>query len=360
MLMNDTDLDLDIHNATILVVDDEPFNLTLINKMLSADGYKNIITIEDPREVKDVYAAQRIDLVLLDINMPYMDGFELIDLLKQEHGAQLAPILVLTAQSLQEFRIKALDSGARDYVTKPFDRHELIARVRNLIELQLTNRYLQEQKYLLEKKVDERTRELRDSQDQVVRRLGEAAEYRENESSAHIIRVSELAALLGRAAGLPDDVVDLMYRACPLHDLGKIGIPDDILLKPGPLDEQEWSVMKNHVQIGAGILVGESSRFISVAREIALNHHEKWDGSGYPQGLKGEEIPMTARIMALVDAFDSMLCKRPYREKLPMQKALDYIQEESGRHFQPELVELFVKNLDKVAEIQEKYPDPDE
>lgn len=360
MQTSDSNLQVDIRGATILVVDDEPFNLTLIDKMLSADGYQNIITVEDPRDVMDVYAANQVDLMLLDINMPYMDGFEIIDLLKEKYGNQTAPILVLTAQSLQEFRIKALDSGARDYVTKPFDRHELIARVRNLLELQLTNRYLHGQNDLLESRVQQHTQELHETQEQMLKHLGRAAEYRENESSMHMVRVAELSALLGRAMALSENDVRLLYRASPLHDLGKIGIPDHILLKKEALSDEEEQIMRSHVQIGADILADKSSPFVVLAREIALHHHEKWDGSGYPQGLAGEDIPLPARIVALAETFDSMMSAPPNKEAWSFEQAVSYVESHSGSYFQPELVQHFMDCLDEIRQIQEKFPEPDQ
>ncbi len=359
MLMNSADSQLNIHEATILVVDDEPFNLTLIDKMLSADGYQNILTTEDPREVMGIYESAQIDLLLLDVNMPHVDGFEVIEALKEKFGDQLSPILVLTAQSLQEFRIKALQTGARDYVTKPFDRYELIARVRNLLELQLTNRHLHEQNGALESGIQARTKELRDTQEQLVRRLIEVVEFRDTGSSIHMHCVSHISALLGRSIGLSDNDVDLLFRASQLHDLGKIGIPEVVQTKPGPLDDQEWELMKTHTQIGADILVGKESDFMVAAHEIALNHHEKWDGSGYPCGLSGEQIPILAQLVGIADVFDSLVSKRSYRYAWPVEKAVEYIKTQSGKHFQPELVEKFIEHADEIIKIKEKYHRPD-
>lgn len=359
MLANDVNSQLNIHEATILVVDDEPFNLTLIDKMLSADGYQNIMTTEDPREVLGIYESVQIDLLLLDINMPHMDGFEVIELLKEKFGDQLSPILVLTAQSLQEFRIKALRTGARDYVTKPFDRYELIARVRNLLELQLTNRHLCEQNDELESRVQSRTQELRDTQEHLMRRLIEAIEFRDNGSDIHTQCVGRVSQLLGKAIGLSDNEADLLLRASQLHDLGKIGVPEPILTKPGPLNDQEWEVMKSHVKIGADILNGIDSVFMHTANDIALNHHEKWDGSGYPRGLSGKQIPIFAQIVAVADVFDSLMSPRTYRDAWPIEKAIEYIKGQSGKHFQPELVDKFSENIDEIIKIEKKYRKPD-
>ena len=352
--------DLNIKLASILVVDDEPVNIRLLEKILVAEGHTNIISTIDPREVVSLYREHQIDLILLDINMPHIDGFEVMAQLKEQHGHNLAPILVLTAQNAQEFRIKALQSGARDYVTKPFDRYELAVRVRNLLEVQLAQKCLIDQNTLLEEKILERTRQLHDTRLQVVRRLGRAAEYRDNETGMHILRMSKISALLGREIGLDGYQCELLLHASPMHDIGKIGIPDQILLKPGKLDPDEWEIMKRHAQIGADILSGDDSEMMAMAREIALTHHEKWDGSGYPNGYSGEQIPLVGRIVAVADVFDALTSVRPYKKAWPVDEAVELLQKESGRHFQPLLVEQFLANLAEILEIKAAHAEPDE
>lgn len=352
--------DLNIKSASILVVDDEPVNVRLLEKILTAEGHANIVSTVDPREVEELYQQHQSDLILLDINMPHMDGFEVMQRLKAQHGQDLAPILVLTAQNAQEFRIKALQSGARDYVAKPFDRYELAVRVRNLLEIQLSHRVLLDQNSQLEKRVLERTRQLHDTRLQVVRRLGRAAEYRDNETGMHILRMSKITALLGREIGLDDYQCELLLHASPMHDIGKIGIPDHILLKPGKLDPDEWEIMKGHARIGADILSGDESDMMTMAREIALTHHEKWDGSGYPNGCSGEQIPLAGRIVAVADVFDALTSVRPYKKAWPVAEAVEFMQKESGRHFQPLLIEQFMANLPEILEIKHTYAEPDE
>ena len=259
-----------------------------------------------------------VQLVLTGYN-----GYEVMEQIREEVGEaeNMPPILMLTAQHAQEYRQRALDNGALDYVTKPFHTEELLSRLRNLLEVQLAKKYMRNQNEILEEKVALRTRELQErSQElhetrlQVVRRLGRAAEYRDNETGLHIVRMSKMAALIGKAAGLSDYQCDLLLNAAPMHDIGKLGIPDSILLKPGKLERDEWKIMQTHAQIGADILSGDDSELLNMAEEIALTHHEKWNGKGYPNGLSGEDIPLSGRLCALSDVFDALTSVRPYKE----------------------------------------------
>ena len=352
-------VDMDTKSASILVVDDEPVNICLLNSILAAEGYTNVVATGDSREVERLYQQHHVDLLLLDINMPHMDGFDVMARLKAKHGDNLAPILMLTAQSSQEFRVRALQGGARDYVTKPFDRFELAMRVRNLLEMRLAHKCLQKQNILLEERVLERTLQLQDSRLQVVRRLGRAAEYRDNETGMHILRMSKISALLGRAFGLDEEQCELLLNASPMHDIGKIGIPDQILLKPGKLNAEEWTIMQGHARIGADILSGDDSEMMAMASEIALTHHEKWDGSGYPSGFSGEQIPLVGRIVAVADVFDALTSVRPYKHAWPVEEAVAYMQKESGHHFQPRLIELFMEKLPEILAINAEYAEPD-
>jgi len=359
MLLTDADSNLlNVAQARLLVVDDEKINIKLLTKMLEVDGYENIISTDDPREVVGMFQQQDSDLIILDLNMPHMDGFEVMEALKGL-DVELPPVLVLTAQHAQEYRQKALDNGARDYVTKPFDRSELLSRVRNLIELQLSKKFLRNQNEILEQKVRKRTQEIRETRLQIIRRLGRAAEYRDNETGLHIIRMSQISALLAQAEGMSESEVDLLLNASPMHDIGKIGIPDHILLKPGKFEPNEWEIMKTHSTIGADILSGDDADLLIMASEIALTHHEKWDGSGYPNGLKGEEIPLVGRITAIADVFDALTSVRPYKKAWPISEAVEYIKAESGKHFDPYLVEHFVENLPAIKKIKKDYAEPD-
>ncbi len=269
-----------LSNERILIVDDEPANLKLLDRMLGQQGYRNRILIDDPRQVVDRYRQARTDLILLDINMPYLDGFQVMERLMALNDPLLPPIVILTAQHGKDFLLRALTAGARDFITKPFDRNELLMRVHNLLQAQLAHRLLHDQKTVLENMVRARTEELYRTRLQIVQRLGMASEYRDEETGSHILRMSHICALLARALGWSDDQCDLILNASPMHDIGKIGIPDSILLKPGKFEPQEWEVMKTHAVIGAKLLEGDDSDLLCMAREIALTHHEKWDGSG--------------------------------------------------------------------------------
>jgi len=354
-------------SANILVVDDEPANLKLMERILASRGYSNVMSTQDPRQVKEMFLAQDTDLIILDLNMPYMDGYQVMEELKGLEDVHLPPILVVTAQNSSDYRQRALDNGGSDYVTKPFDAREVLSRVRNLLEVQLAQKYMRKQNELLDEKVQERTLALRlahhrlqQTQLQVVRRLGRAAEYRDNETGLHIIRMSKIAELLGRAAGMSKETSTLLLNAAPMHDIGKIGIPDHILLKPGKFEPGEWEIMKTHAQIGADILSGDESELLTMAREIALTHHEKWDGSGYPNGLEGEDIPLVGRVTALADVFDALTSERPYKNAWPVEKAVNLIKDEQGKHFDPELVEHFLNLLQEITDIRDKYAEPEE
>ncbi len=270
-------------SARILIVDDEAANLKLLDRMLAGQGYTERVLIQDPRTVVSRYLEMPADLILLDIGMPHMDGFEVMAQLQALGDALLPPIVVLTAQHSRDFLLRALGGGARDFISKPFDRNELLARVRNLLDAHMAQRMLYDQKAVVEEMVRARTEELRHTRLQVVQRLGRAAEYRDEATGNHILRMSHVCALLAHALGWDEAQCELMLNASPMHDIGKIGIPDHILLKPGRLDPGEWEIMQAHARIGAEILDGDDSDLIRMARDVALAHHEKWDGSGYPR-----------------------------------------------------------------------------
>jgi len=348
---------IDIFAGKLFIVDDEPINVKLLERTLAKAGYQDIESTMDPREVCDRFAAKDHDLILLDLNMPHMDGFAVLKALNERFD-HLPPVLVLTAQSAQEYRTEALELGAQDYVTKPFERNELLHRVRNLLESRLYRRGLEQLNESLEEKVEERTKQLQHTRLQVVRRLGRAAEYRDNETGLHIVRMSKISYLLGQAMGMDSYQCDLLLNASPMHDIGKIGIPDNILLKPGKFEPGEWEIMKQHAQMGADILEGEESDLLSMAREIALTHHEKWDGSGYPNGLKGEEIPLVGRICAIADVFDALTSVRPYKKAWSVDDALALIESNRGSHFDPQLVDAFMANLDGILAIRDNHQEP--
>ncbi|MBF0589047.1 MAG: response regulator [Magnetococcales bacterium] len=346
-------------DAKILIVDDQAANVKLLEKVLRGAGYREVQGCTDPREGVRLYEERRHDLVLLDIRMPHMDGFEFMRLLKEIEDDHYIPVLVLTAQIDRETRVRALEGGARDFLTKPFDRIEALSRIRNLLEVRLLNKQVRAQNQELEEKVSERTEDLHRSRLDIIQRLGRAAEFRDSETGQHIMRMSRLAEAIGRRAGVSKDGCRILLNACPMHDVGKIGIPDHILLKPGALTPEERTVMETHARIGADLLDGGDYPLMISAQSIALSHHEKWDGSGYPEGLAGEEIPLFGRIAALSDVFDALTSKRPYKEAWSVAKAAAFIEGQSGKHFDPELVRIFKESLSELLEIMAAFPDPE-
>lgn len=350
---------IDLASACILIVDDEDANIKLIHRLLDSHGYRYILSTADPREVLAICKSHAVDLILLDLNMPYMDGYQVMQQLFGSLGDNTPPILVVTAQISAEFKKKAFDHGARDYLTKPFDINEVVARARNLLQMKLLHDRLLKQNEILEIKVAERTHEIYSTRMEIVRRLGRAAEYRDNETGLHIVRMSKISEMLGMACGMNNYLCDLLLNASPMHDIGKIGIPDSILLKPGKLDPDEWEIMKTHTIIGANILSGGDSELLSMAREIALSHHEKWDGSGYPTGLRGDAIPLVGRIVAVADVFDALTSERPYKKAWSVDDAVAFMNQQSGQHFDPLVIRYFNDILGDIITVKEKYAEPE-
>lgn len=346
------DLKLD---SKIMAIDDEPANLRVIARMLKNAGYSNICLVQDSRLVIESYKDSEYDLILLDINMPHMNGFEVHEKIKQLNDPLMPPVIYLTASNDYNYRMKALSIGARDFIDKPFDVKELLMRVNNLLQAQLSVKMLHNQKLILENLVKERTRELYQSRLEVVQRLGKAAEYKDEETGNHILRVSNTSALIARTLGWREGEVELIYNAAPMHDIGKIGIPDHVLLKPGKLNESEWEIMQTHTVIGAELLKGDTSDLLVMARDIATSHHEKWNGTGYPYGLKEKDIPEAGRIVAVADVFDALTSKRPYKSAWTISDALELIRESRGRHFDPQVVDAFFHNLDEIIKYRSAH-----
>lgn len=341
--------------ATVLIVDDQPVNIQLLKALLREAGYTRIVATTEPRDALDLYLTHRPDIVLLDLQMPHLDGFGVMAQLHEHETTGFIPILVLTAETDPTVRYRALQSGARDFLNKPFDRIETTARIRNLIELRQLYQQKTRQAAELEVAVAERTRELVETQMEIIHRLGHAAEYKDNETGNHIIRMSLYAQVLARRAGLSVDEQEMVTRAAPMHDIGKIGIPDRILLKPGPLTPEEWQVMRTHAEIGADLLAGSSSPLIQMALTIALTHHERWDGNGYPRKLAGTDIPLVGRIVAVADVFDALTSVRPYKHAWTVEEATVEMLSGSGRHFDPELLSLFFSDMTEILEIRQRY-----
>lgn len=351
---------MDVTDGRILIVDDQDAQILLLRKLLKTAGYGSVATTNDSSEAAALYGEFKPDLVLLDLHMQPLDGFTVLSQLREIEKESYVPVLMMTALDDPEVLGRALASGARDFLRKPFDRVEALARIRGMIELRMLHNQVRDQNRVLEETVRERTKELRETRLEVVRRLGRAAEYRDNETGMHILRMSVSAARLARAVGMNADACELLLNASPMHDIGKIGIPDRILLKPGPLDESEWTVMRRHPTIGAELLGGGDSELMRMAEEIALCHHEKWDGSGYPRGLAGESIPLAARVCAVCDVFDALLSRRPYKKPWSVEAALAEIDALSGTHLDPTIVGHFKAIIDDILAIQRHYPDPPE
>ena len=344
-------------NATILIVDDQMTNILLLESILQNAGYTDIHTTQDPTEVVTLVKELNPELICLDIRMPEINGFQVMGQLTIIQKDTYLPILVLTSEEDRETRLRALESGAKDFLHKPFDKIEVLMRIRNLLEASLLNRTILLQKDTLEETVRVRTQELKETQLEVVHRLAQAAEHRDNETGSHIVRMSHYAIVIGRASGMSEEECDVLFHATPMHDVGKLGIPDKILLKPGKLDADEWEIMKQHTVIGGQLLSNSHSPVLQMGETIALTHHERWDGSGYPNRLAGEDIPLVGRICAIADVFDALSSKRCYKEPWPLEKVLQELRSLSGIQFDPRLLEMFDELLPVILEIQRAHTD---
>lgn len=330
------------HYAQILLVDDEPDNLTVLESLLRHSGFRSVVSTNDSRDVVDLFTEIAPDLVVLDLHMPHKDGFDVMtDLRPLIPESTYLPILVLTGDPDPDVRRRALAMGAKDFLTKPFESMEVLLRIKNLLETRTLHQELRRHAETLEEKVRDRTRELAEAQVEILRRLAIAAEYRDDITGEHAERVGVLAALLAQVIGLHRDEVQIIRRAATLHDVGKIGVPDAILMKPGPLTEDEFSVMKTHTAIGGRILSGSQYPLLQVAREIAITHHEHWSGGGYTAGLIGTDIPLVGRLVAVADVFDSLTHRRPYKEAYAVETAVEIVRQKSGGHFDPKVVRAF-------------------
>lgn len=328
-------------DARILVVDDEESNLRVLDRVLRAAGYRSILTTTDAAEVRRLYQEHDPDLVLLDLHMPELDGVAVMEQLRAAATPQTyLPVLVLTGDPSAQACRRALSAGATDFVIKPFEVDEVLLRIQNLLETRYLHREITAHNQLLESRVSERTAELQHAHLDTLERLAIAAEFRDDETGQHTERVGAAAALLAAALGLSEEEVFLIRRAAPLHDVGKIGIPDAILRKPEPLTAAEWETMKEHTTIGARILSGGRSRVVRLAEEIALFHHEHWNGLGYPHGLAGEAIPLVGRLVMVADVYDALSSDRVYRGAWPVDQVLAYIHQHAGQRFDPRIAAL--------------------
>jgi len=355
--MSKPSIDEAIRAAGILIVDDVAANVEMASGLLEVAGFTNVQGTTDSHYGLVLAESDAFDLILLDMRMPALDGQEFIRRMRQRDLHRQPAIIVLTAQTDEDTRRAALSGGARDFLVKPFKFWELEQRVRNALEIQILYRQTREFNFELETRVERRTRELHDARADVIRRLATAAEFRDGETGQHVQRMSMFAHHLALKIGLSEAEAAQIRDAAPLHDVGKIGIPDAILLKPGKLDPAEWEIMKRHAEIGAEILAGSASPVLDLARTVALAHHEKWDGSGYPKGLKGEEIPIAGRIIAVCDVFDALTSERPYKPAWPVERAAAFLLENAGSHLDPMLVGVFHRELPAILELRGRFCD---
>jgi len=334
----------------ILIVDDTPVNIRVLVEALK-DDYKLSIATNGKVALNYAMAEHPPDLVLLDIMMPELDGYEVCKRLKDQEKTKDIPIIFITAMSEESNETQGLEMGAVDYIVKPINQKIVQARVRTHLELKKHRDHLSEL-------VQEKTAELLDAKLDIINRLARAAEYRDNETGMHVIRMSHYTSLLSKAAGLNDVYSEKIFHAASMHDVGKIGIPDKILLKPARLTDGEFAHMKSHTIIGGRLLEGGNSDLILMAHDIAMTHHEKWNGTGYPKGLSGEDIPIEGRISAVCDVFDALTSERPYKKEWPVQDAIDEIVAQKGAHFDPRLVDIFVEKLDDILVVKKRFADP--
>ena len=342
-------------NARLLVVDDEVANVEVLIRTLTRAGFTRVESTTDSREVASLYIQHRPDLILLDLHMPHLDGLDVMDQLNEIAEASYLPILILSGDLTPEARREALSRGAKDFVNKPFQADELLLRIKTLLETRILYIQIQSQNQLLEAKVRERTRELVEAQIEIIERLAIAAEFRDDNTGQHTQRVGQMSALLARQLGLPDSQVSLIARGAPLHDVGKIGVPDTILLKMGKLTTEEFEVVKTHTAIGARILSGGKFPLLRLAEEIAFTHHERWDGNGYA-GIRGADIALAGRIVAVADVFDALTQQRPYKPAWPVGDAIGEIDRQRGKQFDPEVVDAFLRVIDNSPDTPPEKP----
>jgi putative two-component system response regulator len=342
--------------ARILIVDDEEHNIEILRRILTRAGFTRVESTTDSRDAKRLYVRHRPDLILLDLHMPHLDGLEVMAQLAEVAEASYLPILILSADVTPEARRQALSRGAKDFVNKPFQQDEILLRIKTLLETRLLYLQIQTQNQILEARVRERTRALEEAQVEIIERLAVAAEFRDDNTGQHTQRVGQMSALLARQLGLPDTQVSLIRRAAPLHDVGKLGVPDTILLKLGKLSEEEFAVVKTHTVIGARILSGGKFPLLRLAEEIAFSHHERWDGSGYA-GIPGTRIPLAGRIVSVADVFDALTQQRPYKPAWPVSDAIAEIDRQRGRQFDPDVVDAFIRVIEQQPTVADARND---
>ncbi len=355
------------HGRKILVVDDDRMSRLLLNTILSRISYRvsEAFDGEDCLEKAESFCP---DLILMDVGMPGMDGLDVTRLLKNNDETKNIPVMIISGHDDLEDRVRAVEAGAEDFLPKPVEQTILKAKVKSLLKIKEYNDNVHNYQKKLEKEVEKKTSNLKQALDDLqiaseklrlysmdtILRLSQAAEYKDTDTGEHIQRISYYIQAIGKAMTLSDEEIEAYQYASPMHDVGKIGIPDNILMKPGPLDDSEWEIMKQHTVIGGKILGGSDSSILKTAETIALTHHEKWNGKGYPYGLKGLDIPMAGRITAIADVFDALTSKRPYKEPFSVDTAFEIMAEDRGKSFDPELLDAFFSIKNEIADIRNK------
>jgi two-component system, response regulator RpfG len=340
-----------------LLVDDTAANLETYKKILGRIPDVTCVAFQSAQEALSWANANDPDLVLVNYEMPHMNGLQFLERFREHHRKSLTPVVMITASKHQEVRHRAIELGATDFLIKPADPIEFIARVRNLLSLRDHQKQLADRAALLSAEVRKATAELIEREREAIFQLLRVAEFRDNDTANHIVRIGHLAAALAEELGESRKDVELLRLAAPMHDIGKVATPDAILLKRGKLTPAEWKIMREHTTAGYEILHKSKSRLLRTGGEIALTHHEKWNGSGYPNGLRGDAIPLYGRITALVDVFDALTSVRPYKKAWTFAEALDRIQLDTGSHFDPKLVEVFLTMMPTVTTIKQQHPD---
>ena len=345
-----------MRQPTVLVVDDTPHNLTVASRTLR-DHYRCLVSLDGAKAI-EIARADPPDLILLDVMMPGMNGLEVCARLKAEAATRGIPVIFLTALAEIENEAACFEAGGVDFISKPMHPATLLARVRTHVSLRMQEQHLADLVHQRTQALEERTRELEQTRLEIIRRLGRAAEYKDDDTGLHVIRMSHYSRLLALSAGFSADRAELVFNAAPMHDIGKIGIPDHILQKSGPLTDDEWQVMKQHPAIGAGIIGKQKNELLEMARIVALGHHERWDGSGYPRARKGTDIPIEARVIAVADVFDALCSERPYKKPWPVDLAAAFIEKHCGALFDPDLVPRFLELMPDILVVQRQYATP--
>lgn len=370
-----------LRSCKIMIIDDEPLVIRVVRRFLAADGFNNFVTIEDSRTAIERIRNETPDVVLLDIMMPHLTGLDLLRERQKDQSMMLIPFIILSANSENQIKREALSYGATDFLSKPVDASDLTVRVQNLLTVKRQHDRIANYAIELEEQVRQRTEQIERSREQIIHCLAKAGEYRDNETGEHVTRVGKYCAVIANELGFDADYCHQIELAAQLHDVGKIGIPDSVLLNPGKLNHAEFEVMKRHCNlgcdimeplaesekerinqhgaVGSSIMEGVNSPMLELAAVIARTHHEKWDGTGYPNGVVGDQIPIEGRICCCADVFDALSSDRPYKSKFPLQKCLEIMISERGTRFDPVVLDAFLKRLGDIEQIRNKYNEQD-